>query len=167
MYHRALAAMLTWFWAVGNRQGSSTPPDQKEASLRALLRRFPYWAHGHLALAEIAIDAENIALAYSSALSCVVLQGGNSARSREALLIVGQCFLKRGDCERALEYMLQAQELGLQTPRLAEDIAAAHILRGGYAEAYEILRQMPANKITAAGKAALGFARSKTTRPPD
>jgi hypothetical protein len=63
--------------------------------------------------------------------------------------------------------MLQAQELGLQTPRLAEDIAAAYILRGGYAEAYEILRQIPANKITAAGKAALSFARSKTTRPPD
>lgn len=167
MYRVALSIILTWVWNAANRLSSGLALDRKEASARALLRRFPFWARGHLALAEIALEIENIALAYSSALSYQLLQGGDPGRSREALAILGQCFLKRGDSQRALEHLLHAQALGLRSPRIAEDIAAAHLLRGAYSEAHEILSQIPASKISAAGKAALHFTRSKTTRQPD
>jgi hypothetical protein len=162
--HRIFSFILTLFWTSGSCFGS-TSPGQRETSLRSLLRRFPFWAHGHHELGELALQTDQVALAYSSALSYQILSGRDKTYRSRAFLLLGRCFLRRGDPQAALHYLLQAQELGLCTPQLAEEIAAAHILQGSFMEAYEALAAVPANTISAEGKAALSFVKGKITTP--
>jgi Flp pilus assembly protein TadD len=155
---RALVPSALWRIRV-----KTTPlaPEDQEALLRSLLRRFPTWPAGHRALSELALSADDIPLAYSSALLYERLARGSEDKRREALSLIGRCFLRRGDSSRALECFLQAQALGLQTPLLSEEIAAAHILQGDYAKANAVLQSISTDRLSAEGKAALSFVKDK------
>lgn len=158
---RAIASgSLNLIWRLG-RQSTAAPDSDPEQTLRSLLRRFPYWSYGHRELALLALKRDNVGLAYSSAVVYEALCRKAPKSRREGLLIIGQCFLKRGDSLRALSYFEHARSLGLDTPQLAEEIAAAYILRGKYVEALESLSQIQPELLSAEAKAALTFVRSK------
>lgn len=160
-----ISQLLTVGWRLGLCGAHSTGTD-REALLRGLLRRFPFWAYGHRVLSEGALEKNSVALAYSSALGYEQLSRGSAPDRARALALLGRCFLMRGESQRSLDYFTEAKKLGLDTPLLAEDTAAAHILQGNYAHAREILNQISAQAISAAGRAALAFVNGKLTTPP-
>ena len=151
---------LDLLWRLAGKSKSKSQ-QEREHTLRSLLRRFPYWPAGHRELALLSLEQDNIALAYSSAVIYEMISREDSTSRREGLLILGRCFLKRGDSHRALSYFEQARLLGLNTPQLTEEVAAAHILSGSYQEALESLSRIPSELLSAEGKAALSFVRSK------
>lgn len=134
---------------------------QQESLLRSLLRRSPTWAFGHKTLSELALQSNNIPLAYSSAIIYERLAQRSPTDRRDALTLIGRCFLRRGDCDRALEHFLKARELAPETPQLSEEIAAAYILKGMHAEAYATLKTIDPASLSAEGKAALSFVEGK------
>jgi len=161
-----VCASLGFFWWLGAK-GRPLELPEREKSLRSLLRRFPYWLEGHRELALLSLKRDNVALAYSSAVIYEMLCRDIPKYRREGLLILGQCFLKRGDSHRAIRYFEEARSLGLTTPQLAEEIAAAHILRGSYQEALDSLLLIPSQSLSPEGKAALSFVRSKQLKAVD
>ena len=95
MYQRRfLSSVITLLWSLGRGFGGQTPAE-KESALRSLLRRFPFWARGHLDLAMNALESDQVSLAYSSALSYQMLSGSNEAGKAQALSLLGRCLLKR------------------------------------------------------------------------
>jgi tetratricopeptide (TPR) repeat protein len=133
--------------------------EQKESAIRGVLRRYPFWTDGQLSLANIALQADNLALAYSSAISAKILSGRDKVRSRQSLFLLGRCFLKRSDWQAALNYFKEAETLGLDSSSLKEDTAAAYILGERYAEALKLLEAIPDSEISPEAKAALRFVR--------
>lgn len=129
--------------------------------LRDLLRRSPTWAAGHRYLCEVALSVDNIPLAYSSAVIYERFAKSSGAERSIALGLLGRCFLRRGECDRALEYLLRASAIATATTQLSEDIAAAYILKGLHSEAYQNLQSINPDKLSAEGKAALAFVKSK------
>ena len=133
--------------------------EQREATIRGVLRRYPFWTDGQMSLANIALQGDNIALAYSSAISAKILSGQDKVRLRQSLFLLGRCFLKRSDWQTALNYFREAETLGLNSSSLKEDAAAAYILGERYAEALKLLEAIPDAEISPEAKAALGFVR--------
>ncbi|MFN4894453.1 MAG: tetratricopeptide repeat protein [Pseudomonadota bacterium] len=158
---RSISALLSFFWRL-RAICSPLDHDQQEKALRRLLRRFPFWGRGHRELAEVSLSNNLVALAYSSALCYEVLSQSSAINQAHAIALLGRCFLMRGDHQKALSYFSDARELGLNTPTLAEDTAAAHILKGDYAQAQSILSALDSDKISVAGRAALTFVATKT-----
>lgn len=156
-HRRLTATVLTTLWKLS----ASTKSSNCEAALRTLLRRYPFWSEGHRELAEQALASENITLAYSSALSLKSLTPHNRKAQGNSALLLGRCFLKHGEWSQALSYLKDAQVLGVSAPRVLEDQAAAHILGGEFKAALECLNSIPLEKLSAEGKAALGFVKGR------
>lgn len=155
-----VSALLTAMWnTIVVYRALST--EEKRVRIIQILRRFPYWADGHRALADYALQEDSVATAYGASLCALNLNKGNLKLERESLMLLGQCCLKRGDSKRALGYFLACQEHGLDTPALLENLAAAHILNRSFEEALHVLRKIDSSKISAEGKAALNYVSSK------
>lgn len=135
--------------------------DKKTILLRALLRRFPYWWHGHRILAEESLAHDAVACAYASAL-CMQAIGDRSRYARASSeCILGRCFLRRGDWREALIHLEAASHLVPNDFHVNEERAAALILGGDMKAACDILAAIPKHHISAEGKAALAFTSSK------
>lgn len=144
-------------------QGTSSPvlPDgnQEESaeqdSLRALVRRFPYWTEGRALLAKKALNANDIATAYAEAQALLALAPKNSHFHVVALFEIGRCFLRRSDAASALAFLDQAHGLRPKDSKIQEERSAALVLQGDKARALEILKAIPAADLSAEGKAAM------------
>jgi hypothetical protein len=156
-HRRLTGTLLTTLWKLSG----SAKRNNCEVALRTLLRRYPFWSEGHRELAEHALASENITLAYSSALSLKSLTPHHRRAQGNAALLLGRCFLKHGEWSQALSYLKDAHALGVRSPRLLEDQAAAHILGGEFKAALECLNSIPLEELSAEGKAALGFVRER------
>jgi tetratricopeptide (TPR) repeat protein len=159
LIHRICARALNLVWAAAVRRIES---HEVEGTLRSLLRRFPYWQRGHTLLAESALRHDNVGQAYAAALCCKALAGEDSTLIAEALLTLARCHLRRGDWQTALHHLEKALPLNPSNYEINEEAAAAHMLAGNYLEALKLLSSIPETRISAEGKAALQFARSKT-----
>jgi hypothetical protein len=155
--YRCMSAMLSGAWALSNL--SQKPP--RSDLLRSLLRRFPYWIEGHLAYAEDALARDSIADAYASANAVLYLSESTCPHRATAEFVLGRCFLRRGDWRSAVEYLARAHTNLPNNYSISEELAAAHILGGDYLAANTLLELIPTNRISAAGKAAHSFVRSK------
>ena len=138
--------------------------EQREAAIRGVLRRYPFWTDGQLSLAKIALQGDNVALAYSSAISAKILSGQDEVYLRQSLFLLGRCFLRRSDWQAALNYFKEAETLGLNSSPLKEDTAAAYILGEKYADALKLLEAIPDAEISPEAKAALRFVRGMGER---
>ncbi len=156
---RATTAFLdsAWTWSIT----PSEPASVREDRCAGLLRRYPFWTTGHRILAQLALDRDDIGRAYASAVCYRALCEAHAKNPSDALFILGQCFLRRGDWQRALEHLERAHELDSERAEICEEIAAAHILAGELYKAKKVLEAIPGDTISAAGKAALAFARSR------
>jgi tetratricopeptide (TPR) repeat protein len=152
--HRLISALLELY-----RVSSGNGAERTPARLRAILRRYPFWLAGHLDLARISLVEGDVATAYASAQAARVLAASNSQRSAEALHLLGQCFLARGEHASALSLFQQAQPQLGSTPKFSEDMAAALMLAGSYREAALLLEAVPPTSLSAQGKAALEYSR--------
>ena len=162
LLRKAISQLLS---ALNHIAPDGASAEQKEAAIRGLLRRYPFWRDGHLSLANIALQRDDVPLAYSSAISARILSADHRQHLRQALFLLGRCFLKRSDWQTSLNYFKEAETLGLNSTALKEDTAAAYILGGKYAEATKLLEEIPAADISPEGKAALSFVRG-TGRSP-
>jgi tetratricopeptide (TPR) repeat protein len=164
---------LSWAFSqsIGNRAlnllwsaaSVRSDPNDIESTLRSLLRRFPYWQRGHKLLAESALRRDDIGQAYAAAVCFKALVGDKPHLLADALLLLATCFLRRGDWQTALHHLEKALLLNPTSHEIKEEAAAAHMLAGNYAEASKLLASIPNDHISAEGKAALQFAKSKTT----
>jgi Flp pilus assembly protein TadD len=82
--------------------------------------------------------------------------------SASADFILGRCYLRRGDWATAQHYLKQASLLAPSNTAIQEENAAALILGGELRRARAILDQIPESSLSAEGKAARAFVRSKT-----
>jgi tetratricopeptide (TPR) repeat protein len=150
------ALNLAWAAAAGRIESHEVV-----GTLRSLLRRFPYWQRGHALLAKSALRDDNVGQAYAAALCCKALAGDDPTLVSEALLVLAKCHLRRGDWQTALKHLDKALPLKPSDHEIKEEAAAAHMLAGNYTEALKLLSSIPETRISAEGKAALQFARSK------
>ena len=142
---------------------SQQAPDEIDA-LRSLLRRFPFWIAGRHHLAEASLAANDIATAYCEAQALQTLSPHRRRDKGRALFVLGRCYLRRGDSGSAVTLLNDAKDLLPHSYSLQEEIAAALTLHGDKAKALQILKEIPQEKITAEGKAALRWL-SSTSEP--
>lgn len=132
--------------------------------LQVQLRRFPYWARGHLELGAIALRKAQLGLAYSASQAVLQLQRQDSMLSTHGHLLLGKIYLRSGDAERALEEFQKINPNRLnrvERNSFYEDKAGALIALEQYKEASEIFQEMGTENISASGHAALEFLRTK------
>lgn len=133
--------------------------------VRRCLQRRPYWKRGHLTLARLSLQLDEVATAYASAQAALKLNlSGRS--SYEAHLVLGRACLRRGEWSRAIHIL---ERLGASSPpdaAVTEDLAAAYLGAGSYARAAEILSHLPRAQLSAEGLAALSFARARSEGEP-
>lgn len=155
--HSCVSSLLSIAWKLGTMGSRSNHTEL----LRSLLRRFPYWAKGHLIFAEEALDQDAVAEAYASANAALYLCGHHQGERAMAEFTLGRCFLRRGDWRSAVEYLSRGRAAMPHNHVVTEELAAAQILGGDYTAASALLESIPAARISAQGKAALSFTRSK------
>ena len=129
--------------------------DGETLALYGLIRRFPFWKRGRLLLAEKRLAANDVATAYAEAQALKTLAKPGSRTHAMALLLLGQSFLRRGDGKTALLYLNEASELLPTHHRITEERAAALCLVGDKTAALGLLREVPEERLSAEGKAAL------------
>ncbi|MCX6114921.1 MAG: hypothetical protein NTV65_06880 [Proteobacteria bacterium] len=159
---RLISAILDIYWKLSGRRTSDS--DSLILHLRSILRRFPFWAEGHLALAELCINTGDIAAAYASGHALKALSTPNSFHSAQALFILGRCFLRKGEWQSALIYLCQAHAILPTLYAIHEEEAAALMLSEDYSAALKALAQIPSERLSAEGKAALEFAKMRMAR---
>ncbi len=163
--HIVINIGLTIFWKL-RPAGSGVPfirelgspaetPTEETRALRSLLKRFPFWIEGRYHLAESSLTENDIATAYCEAQALQILSPRKPRDKGRALSVLGRCYLRRGDSVSALTFLNEAQLLLPHSYPLQEEIAAALTLNGDKAKALQILKEIPEEKITAEGKAAL------------
>lgn len=145
---------------MSDSQEESTEQD----SLRALIRRFPYWTEGRALLAKRALHGNDIATAYAEAQALLALAPKNSHYHIEALFELGRCFLCRNDASSALAFLEQAHGLRPTDSRIQEERSAALVSLGDKVRALDILRTIAPDVLSPEGKAALKWlSREETT----
>jgi thioredoxin-like negative regulator of GroEL len=152
-----MSAALSVAWTLSK---TTQRPNRSEL-LRSLLRRFPYWIKGHLEYAEDALERDCVADAYASANAVLHLSESDRPHQTAAHFALGRCFLRRGDWRSAVEHLSRAHAEMPTNHAISEELAAAYVLGGDYQAASRLLEAIPANHISAAGKAARSFVRAK------
>jgi len=159
LLYGCISALLSTGWKLGAKSSRSNHTDL----LRSLLRRFPYWAEGHIIFAEEALSNDEVAEAYASANAALYLGESNPRTRALAEFTLGRCFLRRGDWRSAVEYLSRSKTALPDNHAVTEELAAARILGGDFTAARSLLEAIPSNHISAAGKAALSFTRAKNS----
>jgi tetratricopeptide (TPR) repeat protein len=141
-------------------RGSATRYDDATS----LVRRFPYWTNGRKRLAEEALAHENVALAYAEALALRTLSPSESPLYAESSLLLGICFLRKGDAETARHYLLEAEQRLPDNWRIKEELAATFTLSGNKDEALKALQKIPQQQLSQEGRAVLQWLTTSETR---
>lgn len=136
---------------------NDTSHDGETLVLYSLISRFPFWKRGRLLLAEKSLAANDVATAYAEAQALKTLAKRGSRTYAMALLLLGQSFLRRGDGATALRYLNEASELLPNHHKIIEERAAALCLEGDRATALRLLMDIPEERLSAEGKAALSW----------
>jgi len=147
-----------------NLELSQLKSDQLQTQLSELIRRElrknPTWIRGHLELAELSLQLNDVATAYASAHA--VLQLASSGKNfGQAKYVLARAFLRRADAAQALPLFLEANAYLGENLLFKEDLAACYMANEDFAGAYSILSGLPDDKLSSASKAALQFVKSK------
>lgn len=113
-------------------------------------------------LAQESLERDDIAQAYAASRCYQALVHSDARKRAESNLLIGRCYLRRGDWQSALVALRNAREDAPHSAAVLEELAAAYMLGGHYSEARSALEQIPVAKLSAQAKAALAFARTKT-----
>lgn len=158
--NRLLSSALTLMWQCS---AARTRVGERSQTIRPLLRRFPFWSKGHEILAEESLLHDNVACAYASALCMNALEPNNEHTTVQVNFILGRCYLRRGDWMTAHHYLEEASRLAPSNIPIQEEHAAALILGGELEKARSLLERIPETALSAEGKAARAFVRSRVS----
>ena len=170
-FRRVVALAVELFWRSGEATLAFLPAHPRTAdthadqitvrinSIRALLRRFPFWLRGHQRLGEVCLDVDDVATAYAAAQCLIAATGEHTQLRGEAYLLLARSFLRRGDWGTSLRYLECAAPLLPKDLRVSEEQAAAHMGGGERPRALALLEAIPTDRLSPAAKAALEFLR--------
>ncbi len=145
---RAIFLNILWKLLSSSKTRTASEVGEKITLLRSFLRRFPYWAEGHLLLARFSLQSEDISAAYASLQAHKILQN-SGAGTDEANLLLAQCFMKRGDLEQAKALLRSLIAKNPQAWQAKEDLASCLVLTEQYQEARGMLLEIPQNHLSA------------------
>ncbi len=155
MFTRFRNILFSLIWRV------TKPSDYTEAiSLRTFLRRNPTWLHGHRLFAIVCLNSGDFKCAYAASL-CVLQLAQNPSDRADGYALLGRCYTACGDADSALSYFEKSAATAPTVFDLNEHIAAAYILAKDFEAAVTHLEALEKTKLSAEGKAALQYARSK------
>ncbi len=164
LYAAARWRVHRWEFSDQQSSKSKTPGEQgspqREEVVRVILRATPYWAAGHLWLAQHALVTNRLGFAFSSAQAVLAL-GASAALCFDARLVIARCQLKAHDYAAAERTLHQLKEMKPSSWAVREDCAALLVHRGQWQAAASELEAIPAQHLSGEGRAALEFARSK------
>lgn len=145
-------------WASRQVEKDESQPSKSE-QLRALLRKHPNWRFGHLELGEESLAVDDIATAYASAQIVLHLESPSphSHYAARASFLLGRCYLRRGDAQRALKYFSDECSDPSLKWKIKEESAAAHMVCGDSCSALSTLLSIPIDKLSPEGAAAKEF----------
>jgi hypothetical protein len=129
------------------------------AALRALLQRCPYWSRGHILFAEHSLQLDDIASAYASLQGVLILPLSKS-RSIRAQHLLAQCYLKRGQSEKAAQILLALWAIS-HHEAIGEDLAAAQMSLGQESEALGVLESIDGKILSQSSHTALTYLKRK------
>jgi tetratricopeptide (TPR) repeat protein len=170
-FRRIMAVAVELFWRSGeatftapsaHSQSALAQTDQltlRSASIRSLLRRFPFWLRGHQRLGDMSLCVDDVATAYAAAQCLIAATDEQTSLRGEAYLLLGRSFLRRGDWRSSIEYLERAATLLPNDLRVFEERAAAYMAGGAHARALGLLETIPSERLSPAAKAALEFLR--------
>jgi hypothetical protein len=133
--------------------------------LCSLLSRFPFWRDGHAALADLSLEAGDLAKAYASTQCVRILSGQSRTHERRWRHLLARCLLSTGRMAEALEELQRAEGLGPISAALVEDKAAALMALGRGPEAAESLSSLPLKALSPAAQMTLNYLKTKTEPP--
>ncbi len=140
----ALSLVLDLWAEAISRDDAKRGPEAAGAALSAALRRFPFWAAGHVRLARVAIALKDFKLAQASLAAAQILTAKAGAVARpELTLLQGTLALRMGYPERAIELLKSLQVPTRNRAEFAEELAAAHLALGARTEAISALQTVP------------------------
>lgn len=124
--------------------------------IKKYLRLYPYWSPGHLRLGELALEQNDIALAYASAMAARLL-GVRAGEELRLNLLLGRSYLRSGAHESAAQIFENALKSAPHNTQLKEELAAAFIPQGKVREARDLLQSIPQDQISQEGMTALTY----------
>ncbi len=133
---------------------------ERERWLREKLRRYPFWAAGHVALATVCLRRDDIGSAYASAVAALKIADNGSVANR-ARIALGRSYLRRGDSKRAIETFEIVVRGGAFDRTVTEDLAAAYLAEEDFVRTVELLESIPEGERSGEGLAALTYARRR------
>jgi tetratricopeptide (TPR) repeat protein len=111
-------------------------------------------------LAIACLDAGDFKAAYAASL-CVLQLAQKPSDRAEGYALLGRCYTACGDADSALSYFAKSAAAAPTVCDLNEHIAAAYILVKDFEAAVTHLEALQKTKLSAEGKAALQYAKSK------
>jgi tetratricopeptide (TPR) repeat protein len=120
----------------------SSDSREMEAKIRAFLRRWPLWVDGHRELFNRSLDVNDLETAYASAHAVRKLQPD----SPEGQVMLGICFVRSGQFERAVQVLSAALEQSPEDIRVKEELIAALLPLNRREEAAALLKSIPPEK---------------------
>lgn len=139
-------------------EGSTNTSLTHEELLRSILRRFPYWAAGHLRLSLGQLQAKDQPGAYVSVRAAMALRGDRDSAVRHHLARVYLQSGREGDAEKILEKLVDEEPTFAEA---REDLAAAYLHFQKYEAAKEQLMQIPVSQRSPGARATLQFLQSR------
>lgn len=116
--------------------------------LRNLLCRYPYWYQGHLSLARLALQLDEVFLAYSSAQAAILLNPPEKELAT-AKRLLGTSFVRQGMYQQGIETLKEALSSHRDIVLIKEELIAAHLALDFKEEALEVLNSIPMNERSA------------------
>jgi tetratricopeptide (TPR) repeat protein len=108
--------------------------------IKSTLQKFPYWQKGHSEIARLYLRVGQIEKAYFAAQTFTILAG---TEHWESPYLLGVCFLRSGDLQKAERTLAAALEKHPSIYELREEYAATLIGQGAYERAIPIIEAIP------------------------
>ena len=121
------------------------------------LKKYPYWARGHLALAEVAINLSNPELAHASVMAYQTLKD----RTLESLMLLGNSYLMVKDSKKARACFSEVFAKQPMYKQAREDLLACDLLDGDWEGVLNLLSGLSEVELSAHEKVALEWANGK------
>lgn len=126
------------------------------AWLRCCLQRAPWWAEGHLHLAQLSLRCKDVACAYASTQAVLALQASPSLCG-QAGLVLAKCYLWYGHSSKAEEVLERLLRDRPGSLGVIEELAALRMVQGRNQEARKLLSSIPKKDLSVESKSALMF----------
>ena len=129
----------------------------QQRKLRGLLAATPWWVRGHLLLAQLALQNDDIATSYASTQAVMQLVSPASTSFDLARRLLARCFLRRNAAAQAEAMLVELSQKYPSDYEVIEDLAACYVARSAWLEAEREFGKIPFEQLGAEARAALEY----------